>query len=168
MSVEVTKYVKIAVASLTEPLEITTDAAIELRDALIEAFPLPPGPVSSRLPPGKWVLKGKTWRKGSRTISTKAVGKLLNHIGKEWKFIGDICSIVGYSENTVRDAVSVLVQEKKMDSQGRGKTRAARMKTIEYVPSEEEVPKIEVVSETPDLSVLKREEILKREHRRQG
>jgi len=142
MSVEVTKYVKIAVASLTEPLEITTDAAIELRDALIEAFPLPPGPVSSRLPPGKWVLKGKTWRKGSRTISTKAVGKLLNHIGKEWKFIGDICS--------------------------RGKTRAARMKTIEYVPSEEEVPKIEVVSETPDLSVLKREEILKREHRREG
>lgn len=168
LSVEITKYVKIATTSLTEPLELTTVAAIELRDALIEAFPLSSSSVSSRSLPEKWVLSGKTWRKGTRPVSVKAVKKVINHVGKEWMLIDKICDVTGYCSNTIRDAVGVLVQEQKMDSRGRGKTRAMRIKTIEYVPTHPEVPMIEVVNENINLTALEKEQKLKRDHMRNG
>lgn len=167
MSVEITKHVRISTSSLPEPLEMTTDAAIELRDALILAFPLPPSTAPVRSPPEKWVLTRKTWRKGSRIVSEKAVKKILNHVGEEWKPIGDICHIVGYSATTVRDVISVLEQERKMNIRGRGKTLSARVKTIKYTRSPEEVPKIEVVDKEHDFTVLQKEQRQKRDQMRE-
>lgn len=168
MSVEIVKYVKISTTSLTEPLELTTTAAIELRDALIEAFPLSPTATTVRSSSEKWILVRKTWRRDTRAVSAKAVKKVMNHVGKEWKLIDDICDITGYGRNTICDAVTVLVQEKKMDIRGYGKKLATRFKTIEYVPTHDEIPKIEVVNPDIDLTALGKEEKLKREQMRNG
>ncbi len=171
MSVEITKHVKIVTPLLTDPLEITMDAAIELRDALIVAFPLPISTTTTRSPPEKWVLKNKTWYKGTSPVSTKMVKRVVNVVGKEWKLIDDIADIVRVSRPSVLRAADVLVQEGKLRRRGIGKTTAVQSKSYERTPQHDEIPKISVVDadkEHNDFSALDRERKLKREQMRQG
>lgn len=168
MSVEITKHVKIVTPLLTDPLDITMDAAIELRDALIVAFPLPVSTPAVRSPPEKWVLKGKTWKKGSLSISSKMAERVLNVVGKEWKLIDDIADIIKSSRTSALRGAGVLVQEGKLRIKGYGKTAAVQSKSYEYTTQHDEVPKIEVVEKEHDFSVLQKEQNLKREQMREG
>ncbi len=167
MSVEITKHVKIVTGSL-EPLEMTVDAAVELRDALISAFPLPSSTAEIRSQPDKWVLRGKTWRKGSLSLSSKMVGRVQNVVGKEWKLIDDITGIIKASRPSVLRAVSVLEQEGKVRIRGHGKTTAVQSKGYDYTPQRSDIQKIEVVEKEHDFTVLQKEQKLKREQMRKG
>jgi len=160
--------VKIVTPLLTDPLDITMDAAIELRDALIVAFPLPISTTAARSPPEKWVLKGKTWNKGSSPVSTKMVERVVNVVGKEWKIIDDIADIIKASRPSVLRAADVLAQEGKVRKRGHGKTAAIQSKSYEYTPQHDEIPKIVVVEEEHDFTVLQKEQRLKREQMREG
>jgi len=170
MSIEITKYVKITTPSLTEPLEITVDAAIELRDALVRAFPLSPSSVESKphIEENRWILKGTTWYKNKTHISLKMVRAVQNVVGKEWKLISDVCDILKCSRPMVMKAVNVLVQEGIMKSRGHGKTSAIRTVTKEYSPVHSEIPQVSVVNGGFDNTTLKKEEKLRREQMRRG
>lgn len=162
MSIEVAKYVRIAISSLKEPLQLTVTEATELRDALINVLPLPSkyqGPISST---GKWILTGTTWRKGTRVLSQKAIQAVLNVIGKDWKFVDDLCDITGRSRHVIGTVISVLVQERKMEKRGWGKELKVRLRTIEYKPTLPDVPKIDVDDKGHDLSALAKEQELRR------
>ena len=161
MSVELTQYVRIKIPSQDEPLEITIDEAKALRNMLLKAFPVP----TIKAPgarPDKWILRGRTWRRGTQTVSLKAIEKLKNHVGTDWKLFDDICDVTGYSEYTIRSAIYVLMQEQKIDRRGRGSTLEIRFKTLEYKSESPDVPKIDVVTKNHDLSALEKEQELKR------
>jgi len=170
MSIEITKYVKIATPSLTEPLEITVDAAIELRDALMQAFPLSTSPEKQKpqTKEEKWVLKNTTWYKGTTHISLSTVRAVQNVVGKDWKSISDVCDIIKRSRPLVMKAVSVLVQEGTMRRRGHGKTASVRTITLEYTPTHSMIPKIDVVNGNFNNLTLQKEEKLKREQMRRG
>lgn len=170
MDIGVTKLVKISIPPLTEPLEMSMEAAIELRDALVKEFPLTPQliAVTEKLPPEKWVMRRTTWSKGSVRVSAKMVKALQAVVGKEWNLIDNLCNVTGRSRPMVTRAARVLVQEGVIRIRGRGVTMAVKAMTYEYTPKHDEVPKIDVDEGNHDLTALEKEQKLKREQMRTG